>query len=62
MIPTLYNCVVDIIFFEAIYHFLPLVVIWGFGIKVLLQSFPGGFQGLLPSHDQSWLFIWDLYC
>ena len=55
MIPTLYNCVIDILF-QAIYLFLPLFVFYGFGIEVLLQSSPGGFQGFLPSHDQSWLF------
>ena len=56
MCPTLYNFVVDIIFFVAIYLFLLLLVFCGFGIEVFLQSSPGGFKGLLPSHDQSWVF------
>ena len=60
--PTLYNCVVDIILFEAFYLFLLFLVFCRFGIKVLLQSSPGGFQGLLPSHDQSWIFTWEKPC
>ena len=59
--PTLYNCVVDILF-EVIYLFLLFLVFCRFGIKVLLQSSPGGFQGLLPSHDQSWIFTWEKPC